>query len=48
VLALGNLIGDKYGSTTAAGDYAEIEVSDATLTTVHACLQITIDAFPWR
>jgi hypothetical protein len=48
VLALGNFIGDKYGSTTADGHYTEIEVSSATLTTVHQCLQAMIDALPWR
>jgi hypothetical protein len=48
VLVLGNFIGDKYGSTTADGRYAEIEVSIATLTTVHACLQATINALPWH
>lgn len=48
VLALDILNGDKYGSTTADGRYAEIEVNGATLTTVHACLQAVIDALPWR
>jgi hypothetical protein len=48
VLALGNFIGDKYGSTTADGHDTEIEVSSATLTTVHTCVQAVIDALPWR
>lgn len=48
VLALDILNGDKYGSTTADGHYAQIEVNGATLTTVHACLQAVIDALPWR
>jgi hypothetical protein len=42
------LNGNRYGCTTAAGEYGEVEVSAATLAVVHQATQAVITSFQWK
>lgn len=48
VLALGNLNGNKFGSTMADGHYGEVEVSIDSLNFVRDSIQKILDSFNWR
>jgi hypothetical protein len=48
VLILGNLNGNRYGSTMQDGSFGEVEVSAESLDTARSAIQSCIDAFNWR
>jgi hypothetical protein len=41
------LIGNRYGCTTADGEFGEVEVSAETLAVAHQTTQAVINAFQW-
>jgi hypothetical protein len=48
VLILGNLNGNRYGSTMEDGSFGEVEVSPQSLDSARSAIQSCIDAFTWR
>ncbi len=48
VLILGNLNGNRYGSTMEDGSFGEVEVSVQSLELARSAIQACIDAFAWR
>jgi len=48
VLMLGNLNGNKYGSTMEDGSFGEVEVSAQSLDLARSAIQTCIDAFTWK
>lgn len=48
VLLLGNLNGNRYGSTMEDGAYGEVEVSARSLASAQSAIQKSIDAFSWK
>jgi len=48
VLILGNLNGNRYGSTMEDGSFGEVEVSVESLDLARKAIQACIDAFSWR
>lgn len=48
VLIMESLIGDRFGSTMADGEYGEVSVTPATLTSASQLAQASIDAFRWK
>jgi len=48
VLILESLIGNRFGSTMADGEYGEVSVTSATLASANQLVQASIDAFRWK
>jgi hypothetical protein len=47
LLMVDAIIGNRYGSTTASGEYGEVEVSQQTLGLAHETIQAVINEFRW-
>lgn len=45
---LGNLIGNRYETTTATGTRGSVEISRRSLESARNCVQDAVDAFEWR
>ncbi|GAA1672772.1 hypothetical protein GCM10010977_18130 [Citricoccus zhacaiensis] len=48
VLILNSLNGSRFGTTTASGDFEEVDVTPMSLESARHVVQATIDAFTWR
>jgi len=48
VLILESLIGNRFGSTMADGEYGEVSVTPASLAAANQLVQMSIEAFRWK